>query len=77
MNGLGGNPTLYVKNALSYSIGPLYLIVKAHSYIIVNSTNQNAPINTMLYGQNLEEVYSFKYLGSTWLKQKCHLNKIN
>ena len=35
------------------------------SKVLVNSTNQNTPINIMMNSQNLEEVDDFKYLGST------------
>ena len=36
--------------------------------ILINSTNQNAPINIMMNGQNLEEVDSLKQIVSTFSK---------
>ena len=42
---------------------------------LVNSTNQNTPINTM-NGQNLEELDSFRYCGSTLSKNGTSTKEI-
>ena len=46
------------------------------SKVLVHSTNQNTPINTMMNDQNPEKVDSFKYLGSTLSKDVTSTKEI-
>ena len=46
------------------------------SKVFVNITNQNTPINIMMNGQNIEEVDSFKYVGSTLSKDSTLTKEI-
>ena len=46
------------------------------SKVLVNSTNQNTPIDITMDGQNLEEVDSFKYIGSTLSKDGTSTKEI-
>ena len=46
------------------------------SKVLVNSINQNTPIDITMDGQNLEEVDSFKYIGSTLSKDGTSTKEI-
>lgn len=57
------------KKEIYYKILPMLwkLALKKYKFFI-NSDNQKAPTNITMYGQRVEEVYSFKYFVSVFTK---------